>query len=60
MNSTLGSVVPLAMFKFLLPKSHLESLPDCQNVFCTQLELYIFAEMTSLSGLTKDKKSNVT
>ena len=41
-------------------KNNLESLSDCQNAFCTQFELYIFAEMTSLSGLTKDKKSNVT
>ena len=28
------SRVPLTIFRFVLPINHLESLPECQNVFC--------------------------
>ena len=35
-----GSRVPLRLLKKMF-KKHLESLPDCQNAFCTKFEFYI-------------------
>ena len=36
-----GSCLPLTFFQTMFFKNHLESFPDCQNVFCTQIGLYV-------------------
>ena len=43
------SPVPLRFLNFFLLKTHLESLPDCRNEFCTQFELYIIVVEVTLN-----------
>ena len=39
----------IKVFEFFLLKTHLESLPDCRNEFCTQFELYIIVVEVTLN-----------
>ena len=44
-----GGRSPLRFLNFFLLKTHLESLPDCRNEFCTQFELYIIVVEVTLN-----------